>query len=434
VSAPGPALSPRAYLSSLELHGIKLGLSTMRAICAAMGHPERRFRSVLIAGTNGKGSVAAMAATALRAAGHRTALYTSPHLARLEERFEIGGTRVGAPELDRAISRVREAVERLQAEGVIDVHPTFFEVTTAAAFELFHGSHVDVAVLEVGLGGRFDATNVVDPMAVAITSIALDHEAYLGDTVGRIAFEKAGVIRPATPAVCGALATEAADVVRAVCRERGAPLVEAEAGCRIEAARASGLTSLALDTPVRHYGPLTLALRGRHQVGNAVVAVRLLEAIDAAGLPVDGAAIAQGLSEARWPGRLGVYERPGGRRLVVDGAHNPAGAAALAAYLAEEWPGGLPIVFGAMRDKQVDGMLAALAPCARPLILTTAPGRRGAGAASLAAMARGGAASAVIEEPDVHAALDRAWTFGPVVAVAGSLYLAGAILEQQGLL
>jgi len=434
VSVPGPGASPRAYLTGLELHGIKLGLSTIRAICAALGHPERAFRTVLVAGTNGKGSVAAMTAAALRAAGHRTARYTSPHLVRLEERFDIDGAPVTPGALDEAVSAVRDAVERLRADEVIDVHPTFFEVTTASAFVVFARATVDVAVLEVGLGGRFDATNVVEPLAVAITSIAFDHEAYLGDTLARIAFEKAGVVRPGLPVVTGMLPAEAFDVVQAIARERGASLVVAPEGCRVDARRASGLTELTIDTPAHHYGPLRLALRGRHQVDNALVVVRLLEALDGAGVRVGADAIVAGLETARWPARLSVHERPGGRRLLVDGAHNPAGAGALAAYLAEEWPAGLPIVFGAMRDKRIGEMLETLAGLARPLVVTTAPGRRAAEAMEIAAVARAAGIGGAIVEPDVRAALDRAWAAGPDIVVAGSLYLAGRVLEMEGLL
>jgi dihydrofolate synthase/folylpolyglutamate synthase len=433
VNAPGPGRSPRAYLSGLELHGIKLGLSTIRAICAALDHPERRYATVLVAGTNGKGSVAAMVAAALRAAGHRTARYTSPHLVRLEERFDIDGAAAEPADLDAAIGRVREAVDRLRAEGTIDVHPTFFEVTTAAAFELFRRAGVEVAVLEVGLGGRFDATNVVEPLASAIVSIALDHQAYLGDTLEKIAFEKAGVIRPGVPTVTGDLPVEAARLVGAVGEQRGAVIIEATAGCSIDGSRHEGLTRLALATPRGSYGPLMLALRGRHQIGNALVAVRLLEVLDGAGLRVPPAAIEHGLSSAHWPGRLSLYDRPGGRRLLVDGAHNPAGAAGLAEYIADEWPGGLPVVFGAMRDKEIGGMLAALAPVARPLVLTTAPGRRAAEARMLASEVPDGH-PAIVVEPDVRAALDRAWAAGPMIVVAGSLYLAGAVLHQEGLL
>jgi len=434
VSVPGPGTSPRAYLTGLELHGIKLGLSTIRAICAALGHPERAFRTVLVAGTNGKGSVAAMTAAALRAAGHRTARYTSPHLVRLEERFDIDGTPLAPGTLDEAISVVREAVERLRADEVIDVHPTFFEVTTASAFVAFARAAIEVAVLEVGLGGRFDATNVADPLAVAITSIAFDHEAYLGHTLASIAFEKAGVIRPGRPVVTGRLPPEAFEVVQAVARERGASLVVAPEGCRVEATRAEGLTSLIVDTPARQYGPLTLALRGRHQVDNALVAVRLLETLDAAGVPVGGGAITAGLETAQWPARLSMHERPGGRRLLVDGAHNPEGARALADYIREEWPAGLPVVFGAMRDKRIAEMLATLSGLACPLVVTTAPGQRAAAAMEIAAASREAGIGTAIVEPDVRAALDRAWAAGPEIVVAGSLYLAGRVLEMESLL
>ncbi len=423
----------RAWLASLELHGIKLGLSTIRALCAALGHPERRFTTVLVAGTNGKGSVAAMVSTALHAAGHKTGRYTSPHLVRLEERFAIDDVEVTPAALDDALAGVRAAVDRLQADGAIDVHPTFFEVTTAAAFELFRREAVEVAVLEVGMGGRFDATNVADPAAVAITSIALDHEAFLGDTLAKIAFEKAGVIRPGRPVVVGALPDEALEVVRAATAERGAPLIEAATAVDVTATRAAGLTTVTIETPSRRYGPVTLSLRGRHQVGNALVAVRLLEALEAAGVRTGAAAIEAGLTSAQWPARLGVYERPGARRLIVDGAHNPAGALALAEYLRDEWPPGVPLVFGAMRDKHLRGMLEALAQIARPLVVTSAPGRRAAAAAELAALAEAAGIARVLVEPDPVLALARAWREGRVVAVAGSLYLAGAVLAHEGL-
>lgn len=432
MSDPGQASDPRAYLSSLELHGIKLGLSTIRAICAAMGHPERAFRTVLIAGTNGKGSVAAMTAAALRAAGHRTARYTSPHLVRLEERFEVDGEPVRPAALDEAIDTVRAAVVRLQDEGVIDIQPTFFELTTAAGFELFRRAGTSIAVLEVGLGGRFDATNVVDPAAVAITSIAFDHEAYLGSTLEAIAFEKAGVLRRVVPAILGALPDAARAVVESAACDRGARLVDAWQGCAAETSAIGGLTALRLSTPGCTYPPLMLALRGDHQVGNAVVAVRLLEALDAAGVPVPAGSIVAGLEAARWPARLDLQTWPDGRQLLVDGAHNPAGAEALARYVAREWPGGLPLVFGAMRDKSLARMLAALAPVARPFVLTEAPGRRAATITDLRAAAAEAGLPAPLAEPDPRAAVERAWDIGPTAVVAGSLYLAGHVLAALG--
>jgi dihydrofolate synthase/folylpolyglutamate synthase len=215
--------------------------------------------------------------------------------------------------------------------------------------------------------------------------------------------------------------------------EREAVLIEAASAVTVTAERHSGLTTLMLETPVRRYGPVTLALRGRHQVGNAVVSVRALEALEECGTPIGAEAIACGLSSAVWPARLGVYARPGDRTLVVDGAHNPAGAAALAEYVRDEWPPGLPLVFGAMRDKEIPAMLAALRPIAKPLIVTAIPGLRAAAPADLAAQAAAAGIERVLVEPDVDAALSRAWREGPIVAVAGSLYLAGEVLAREGL-
>lgn len=421
---------PREYLASLEFFGIKLGLSTIAALTAELGWPDRRFPSVIIAGTNGKGSVAAMTERALRASGRRTGRYTSPHLVSLEERMAIDGVPVQPAELDEAITRVRMAAARLQDTGALVVHPTFFEATTAAAFEVFSQAGVDVAVLEVGLGGRFDATNIVMPVVAAITSIALDHEQHLGHSIEAIAYEKAGVIKSRVPVVLGDLPPAAREVVAGVCTEREAPLVVAHAGCRVDALiDAGGLTRLALETPVRRYAPVTLALRGRHQVGNAVLAVRLLEVLAEQGFAIPADAVRVGLEDAQWPARLQLVAADQGRQVLLDGAHNPAGAAALADYIQAVWPAGLPIVFGAMRDKQIGGMLRALSACARPLVATTAPGERAAGAETIAAAARAEGLSDVEVAPELPAALEAAWRCHPLAVVAGSLFLAGRTLE-----
>jgi folylpolyglutamate synthase/dihydropteroate synthase len=205
---------------------MKFGLDNMRVLCDALAHPERSFRPILIAGTNGKGSVTAMVAAALRAAGHRTARYTSPHLVRLEERFVIDGREIEPGALRDSAARVRAVVAALVSAGTLDGPPTFFECTTAVAFDLFREAGVDLAVLEVGLGGRLDATNVVTPIASAITSIAKDHEAQLGSTLASIAREKAGVMRPGVPVVCGPLPPEARAVVESESARLEAPLVD----------------------------------------------------------------------------------------------------------------------------------------------------------------------------------------------------------------
>src|SRR6185436_5400886 len=193
--------APLEYLFGLELFGIKFGLDNIRALVASLGHPDRTFQSVHLAGTHGKGSVTAFVDAALRAAGHRAARYTSPHLVDLTERFAVDGKPVSQAELVAVIEHLRSRIEELIAAGTLQAQPTFFEVTTAAALELFRRAHVDVAVLEVGLGGRLDATNVITPRVTAITSIAFDHEKYLGRTLGEIAAEKAGIIKPGVPVV-----------------------------------------------------------------------------------------------------------------------------------------------------------------------------------------------------------------------------------------
>jgi dihydrofolate synthase/folylpolyglutamate synthase len=425
---PWRAATPREYLASLEHFGIKLGLETTRLVCAALGDPQERYPTILIGGTNGKGSVAAFSDEALRSAAYRVGRYTSPHLLRLEERFHVNGAPVESTRLDSALDEVRSAVGRLQDARRLDVHPTYFEVTTAAAFLLFARAEVDVAVIEVGLGGRFDATNILTPRVACITSIARDHEVQLGSTLADIAREKAGIVKTGVPVVIGELPGEARHVVAAACRDRGAPLVDAFEGTRARIGIDGDLTTLTLGTRTRDYGTMRLSLRGEHQAGNAVVAVRLLETLDAAGIPVPEPAVRAGLESAQWPGRLDLRTLSDGRRLLVDGAHNPAGAAALARYLRRQWPGGLPIVFGAMQDKDLTGMVSELAAVARPLLLTQAPGRRAASVTQLAAAAAAAGAAAPILEADIPSALERAWSMAQTIAVAGSLYLAGAAL------
>ena len=426
--------SPLDYLFSLELFGIKFGLENIRAILDGLDHPERAFRAVHVAGTNGKGSVTAMIDAVLRAAGHRSARYTSPHLIDLTERFVVAGQPTTEEALSRAVDRVRTVVVDLQRRGRLDVHPTFFEVTTAAAFEIFRAASVEVAVCEVGLGGRLDATNVLSPVATAITSIAFDHQHYLGSSLAEIAAEKAGIIKPAVPMVVGAVDSTAAAVIRDIARDRGAPLIWAHDGVTIEEAPATsrGHQSLRLRTPTRDYGVLDLRLEGRHQRGNAVVAVRVLECLDAAGLHVPPEAVVEGLREVNWPGRLEHLQLSDGRSLLLDAAHNPAGAEALAAFLAHD---GVrrPLVFAAMRDKDVRGILAALAPHVSDLVLTRASNSRSSDPLMLRDMASALLPAGTLSvELSVADALTRAWKLSPHIVVAGSIFLLGDVLKELG--
>jgi len=401
---------PLAYLFSLEQFGIKFGLDNISAIVARLGHPERAFASVHIAGTNGKGSVTAMVDAALRAAGHRSARYTSPHLVDLRERFVVDGRAVAHDALVAAAADVREAVESLRADGTLDVQPTFFEVTTAIAFELFRRAEVRVAVLEVGLGGRLDATNVVHPIATAITSIAFDHQRYLGDTLRAIAIEKAGIIKPGVPVAVGPMADEAAAAIEEIARQRGAPIVHA------------------VDADAHSFA---IGLAGAHQRTNASVAVQVLRIVDAQGMPVPREAIAAGLARPEWPGRLDTRRLTGGREVILDAAHNPAGAAALASYLESGGRGLRPLVFAAMRDKSIPEMLSILLPSAASLVVTRASNPRSADPEELAAIARRVTPSMPIHiEPRVDDALAHAWQLSSRIVVAGSIFLLGDVLKS----
>jgi dihydrofolate synthase/folylpolyglutamate synthase len=400
------------YLFSLEQFGIKFGLDNITTIVAHLGHPERAFRSVHIAGTNGKGSVTAMVDASLRAAGHKSARYTSPHLVDLSERFVIDGRPVGEGDLVRAVADVRDAIDDLRTRGELEVQPTFFEVTTAVAFELFRRANVEIAVLEVGLGGRLDATNVVAPphlVATAITSIAFDHQLYLGSTLREIALEKAGIVKPGVPLVVGPLPADARTAIEQVARERGAAMIQAVSE------DASGLA---------------IGLPGAHQIANAAVAVRLLQIVDANGIAVPASAIGAGLAEPGWPGRLEARSLSGGRELLLDAAHNPAGAAALASYLEGDAGPKRPLVYAAMRDKDVGGMFTALLPAVSRLVATRASNPRSAEPAALAERARAIAPGLPISiEPVIADALAEAWRHSPRIVVAGSIFLLGDVLK-----
>lgn len=398
-------------LFALEQFGIKLGLDNIRAILAALDHPERAWKSIHIAGTNGKGSVAAMVERALRGSGLRTGRYTSPHLDTVEERVAINGMAVDRAAFTAATETVFAAVDEATRTGALAVVPTFFEVSTAVAFEIFRREKVDVAVVEVGLGGRFDATNVLAPDITAITSIAFDHERHLGQTLSEIAFEKAGIAKPGTPLVIGRLPGEAARRIAAVAAAVNAPLIDAHA-----------------TTSDRSYPPLKLALPGRHQLENAAVAVAILETWSARISFVPTEAIVTGLADCDWPARLEWLSLPGGGELLIDAAHNPAGATALATYLQDINAAPLPIVLAVMEDKNLAGMVAALLPVASAFVATTVPHARARTAEGLAAALRGLAPTLPVDVEAVpEAAVKRALARSTRVVAAGSIYLIGPL-------
>ncbi len=398
-------------LFALEQFGIKLGLDNMRAILAALGHPEQAWRSVHVAGTNGKGSVVAMVERGLRASGLKTGRYTSPHLDVIEERVAINGTAVDRQTFAAATAVVFDAVDEATRTGSLTVVPTFFEVSTAVAFEIFRQAMVDVAVVEVGLGGRFDATNVLKPEVTAITSIAFDHERHLGTTLSQIACEKAGIAKPDTPLVIGRLPGEAARRIATVAAATSAPLIDAHG-----------------TTTDRVYPPLTLALVGRHQLENAAVAVAILETWSARVSFVPTEAIVTGLTDCHWPARLEWLRLADGTELLIDAAHNPAGATALAAYLQDTGTTPLPIVLAVMADKDLAGMVKPLLPTASAFVATTVRHSRSRTAEDLATALRLLAPNVVIEaRPDPIVAVSYALSRAKRAVAAGSIYLIGPL-------
>jgi dihydrofolate synthase/folylpolyglutamate synthase len=313
----------------------------------------------------------------------------------------------------------------------IDRPPTFFEATTAMAFEMFRRARVEVAVIEVGLGGRFDATNVLTPPAGAITSIALDHEQHLGRTVEQIAFEKSGIIKHGMTIVTGSLPDAAMNVVRDVVTTRGAHLRDARLHADVGYQMEGGHARMTIQTPTSQYGPFLLALRGEHQVGNAAVAVSLLEAAREAGIMVPVASITRGLESVEWPARLELLPFADGARVLLDAAHNPEGARALRDYLARWHPERPALVVGIMRDKDTDGILRELLPVTSSVVATAADTSRALPADDLAARVRAlDPARTVVVRADPSAALDAAAAASGTICVAGSIFLAGAIRER----
>jgi dihydrofolate synthase/folylpolyglutamate synthase len=417
----------REYLGRLQQFGVKLGLENIATLLEALGRPHLGFPSVHVAGTNGKGSVAAMLEGILRAGGYRTGLYTSPHLAGVEERVRVDGQDIGGRTFRALLGRVRDAADGLTASGRLDYHPTYFEALTALAFCHFERRKVDIAVVETGLGGRFDATNVVVPLASVITTVARDHEPQLGTALRSIAFEKAGIIKPGVPVVCGVGAGPAFQEIRRRAVERAAPLIRALGpGRRLQTRRTARGYRFLYEGERASYA-FTPALAGRHQGANAAVAIATAEVLGAIWRPVAKAAVLKGLREARWEGRLEtVSARP---RVVLDGAHNEEGARALAGYIREVLGRRVVLVFAALKDKDIRTMARLLFPRAETLILTGVPGERGAGPAEIAAAAPAFARRARLE-PDVASAVRLALEASggrvPVV-IAGSLYLVGEV-------
>jgi dihydrofolate synthase/folylpolyglutamate synthase len=411
-----------------EGRSLKWDLNNIRAVLERLGHPERRFASVHIAGTNGKGSVAAMVAAVLRRAGYRTGLYTSPHLERINERIAVDGVAISDDDFAAAFNAITGPIETLLAAGTLPHHPSYFECLTAMAFRHFAQAGVEVAVLEVGLGGRLDATNVVTPEVSAITAIDFDHERYLGHSIEQIAGEKAGILKADVPVVNAAQHPVARRVVTQRAVEAGAPLIDLEADYRAE--EVHGLELGRYDFLV--WGPdglvvrLAPALRGSFQVRNAMVAVALLQELAKRGWEISNEDITVGIAGAQWSGRMELVRRE--PLVFLDGAHNPAGAREVLRFWEEHLPERrIHLVYGSLRDKAVAEVAELLFPRATSVSVTQPDTPRAASVDLLAGLARSLNTQVTVEvEPAVAlaAALERA-RLHDVVFVTGSLFLVG---------
>src|ERR1700720_3444475 len=423
----------RELASPQHARAAKFDLHNIRAICERMGHPERAFASAHIAGTNGKGSTAAMLASIVQASGLRCGLYTSPHLLRMNERIRLDGAEISDEQFAESFTRVLAVIEELLASGAPAAHPTYFECVTAMAFDFFARAQTEIAVIEVGMGGRLDSTNVIVPEVAVITQIDFDHENFLGHSIEEIAAEKAGIIKPGARVVSAAENPAAREVIRRRAAEQGARLVEIDEVCRVSRLGAEGgcyrfQASLAddLGTGFARELEIALPLAGRFQVRNALTAIVAARLLAQRGFAISDDAIIQGIQSVRWPGRLErLQERPA---VYLDGTHNPAGAREVLTFWREHLAGRrIHLIYGAMRDKAIDEVAGLLFPHAATVILTQSPQPRSLSAQALAEMTSHLAENVeVIREP--NAALDRALEIAEpddVVFATGSLYLVG---------
>ena len=410
-----------------ELHGRKFGLEAITALLRSLGHPERRYPSVIVAGTNGKGSTSAMLAAIMERAGFRTGLYTSPHFVRVNERMRVNNREISDEEFASAFSEVRHRVVELVDSHVLPHAPSFFEYLTAVAFLYFARAAVDFAVLEVGMGGRLDATNVTDAAAAVITNVDLDHQEYLGKTHQEIAGEKAGVIKPGRTVISGCEHPDVREVIQRKCREVGAELIETGGLQGVSGLfHLDGRCGFDLEIGETQIPGITLQMAGRFQVKNAVAAATAASRLR--GFRVSSNSVREGLQSARWPGRLETLQnRP---LVLLDGAHNPAAAREVAAFVQEHLAGRtLRLVYATMRDKDIGEISGILFPLAKTVYLTRPRVERAASPEDILASARAESRQIVIE-PDPARALEQAIEQSSpedVVLVAGSLFLVGAV-------
>ncbi len=428
------------YLDSLQFHKIKLGLDSMQSFLAKVNRPEKKLKFVHIAGTNGKGSVSVTILTLLASAGYRVGLYTSPHLSSVRERFRINDSYITEEDFARLATTIREVLK----EDMI----TYFEFTTALALLWFAESDLDLVIMETGLGGRLDATNIVTPFVSVITNVSMDHEAYLGNDLESVAVEKAGIIKKGVPVVSGTYNDVSRKVVEETCRQRQAPLYQygEEFTALMGKGREWSWLGLADDFQGARYPYLQCAMKGNYQQINSSLALAVVEILRKHDLMVSAEIIQAGLLKVRWPGRLEhiVLDRRSGREVaydgvskegcvhyLIDGAHNPAGVDSLITTLRDEYSyERLIVIWGAMVDKDLGKTVPAIAEMASSILLTQPEGERSAEPIQLYEHLQEDALSKATCVSDVEEALARAERqAGPhdIIVVAGSLYLVGAV-------
>ncbi len=395
------------FLYGLRLFGMKLGLDNTRRLAAAMGNPHHGLRFIHVAGTNGKGSTCAMLESIYRAAGWRVGLFTSPHLVSFAERIQVDRRLISREEVARLTDEIRAAIDTLGAE----TNPTFFEAVTIMALLYFARQKCDLVIWETGLGGRLDASNIVTPLASVITNVQLDHQQWLGQTLPEIAHEKAGIIKPGVPALTATDDAGALEVIAETARQQQAPLTVV-----------TGLAS-----------QWKIGLAGEHQKRNAALAlavVRLLQPL----IPAPETAVREGLKNTHWDGRLQMAPQPGGRMIVLDGAHNPAGAQTLAAALQTCFHGRKPaLILGTMADKDYAGICRLLAPAAARIFISPIASNRGADPQWLAECCRKANAGAQVTVcTGIAQALAQA-AREPLVVVTGSIHFVGEAMQELGL-
>ena len=393
------------FLYHLKIFGANFGLETPRRLAALVGHPQEKLRFIHVAGTNGKGSTCAMLESIYRAAGWRVGLFTSPHLVSFRERIQVNRRWIPENEIVRLVAELRAA------------HPanavTLFEFATVMALKYFAEQKCDLVIWETGLGGRLDATNIVTPLASVITNISFDHQQWLGDTLAKIAAEKAGIIKTGVPVVTAENQPEALAVIEQVARKNNSPIVQ-------------------ITEPLTFNFQPSTSLIGEHQKRNAALAVATVEILQKQ-IPVSKTQIKIGLQQVNWPGRLQLVER-GGQKILLDGAHNVAGAETLRAALAKDFAGGKPVlIFGALADKNWPDICRLLAPLAAKIFTVPVASERTMNAAALAECFRAANPATVATACDNLADALNASKDAPFIVITGSLYLVGEALERLGL-